>query len=131
MFFCSLYLILANPFVFSHGSGLHLLCEIHALPLQPLLLGKFLQLLTVIRYFMIRIFFSGIFLCVPAGRMRVVGCRSLAFGFPGQLRHPVPFLPRSLGRQPHHHTGHCCHGDGFPGLPGCHQGEQVSAAECE
>lgn len=55
----------------------------------------------------------------------------MALGFSGQLRHSLSLLPLTLCRQPHHHPRHRGHGDRFPGLPGCHQREQVPPAECE
>lgn len=70
-------------------------------------------------------------MCVSAGRVWIVGCWRVAVGVSGQLRHPVALLPVALRRQPHHHPWHGRHGDGVPGLPGCHQGEQVPAVECE
>lgn len=69
--------------------------------------------------------------CVTVRWVWPVGCRSLALGLPGQLCDAVSFLPFALCRQPHHHPGHHRHGDRLPGMFGCHQGEQVSAAECE
>lgn len=70
-------------------------------------------------------------LCVSAGGVWAAGGGGVALGVSGQLRHPVTLLPLDLRRQPHHHTWHRHHGDRFPGLPWGHQGEQVSASECE
>lgn len=48
-----------------------------------------------------------------------------------QLRHLLALIPLAVSRQ----HGHCHrrhrHGNGIPWLPGCHQGEQVPATECE
>lgn len=48
-----------------------------------------------------------------------------------QLRHLLALIPLAVSRQ----HGHCHrrhrHGNGIPWLPGCHQGEQVPASECE
>lgn len=48
-----------------------------------------------------------------------------------QLRHLLALVPLAVSRQ----HGHCHrrhrHGNRIPWLPGCHQGEQVPASECE
>lgn len=70
-------------------------------------------------------------MCVSAGWVWPVGRWRVALRVTGQLRHAVALLPVALRRQPHHHAGHGGDGDGVSGMPGRHQGEQVSAAERE
>lgn len=76
---------------------------------------------------------SALYFILPlsVGGLWFVGCGGVVVCVPGQLCHPITILPLHLCCQPHHHPGCCHHGYRLPGLPGCHQGEQVSAAECE
>lgn len=67
----------------------------------------------------------------PAVRLWSAGSRDLAVHVSGELRHILSLLPLTLSCQSGHHPGLHRHGDRLPGLHGCHQGEQVSVAECE
>uniref|UniRef100_A0A8L0DRV5 Tetraspanin-9 n=1 Tax=Oncorhynchus mykiss TaxID=8022 RepID=A0A8L0DRV5_ONCMY len=66
---------------------------------------------------------------LSVGGLWFVGCGGVVVCVSGQFCHPITILPLHLCCQPHHHPGCCHHGYRLPGLPGCHQGEQVSAAE--
>lgn len=55
----------------------------------------------------------------------------LALRVPRQLCHLLPQLPLAVCSQPRHRHRHHRHGDGLPGLPGGHQGEQVPPPQCK